>query len=141
MADTTKQANDFFKAWGDFKVPAFDFNGAFAIQRRNIEAFSAASQLISEGFQAVSRRQAELAQAGVEDFLATTKEVISSSSPEAGAAKQADFAKKSIQSTLDNVRELTEMFSKPQAEAMDILSKRAAEGMEEWSKAAKKKAA
>ena len=36
---------DFTKAWGDFKIPGFDFDAVFSAQRKNIEAVTAANQV------------------------------------------------------------------------------------------------
>src|SRR5690606_11260562 len=89
---TNKNYSEFFKAFSDFSVPGVDFNHLFSLQRRNLEALSAANQVVAESVQAISRRQAELLQSQVERFLQTAREVLSSGSPEAGASRQADLA-------------------------------------------------
>ena len=133
---TNKTYADFFKSFSDFKVPSVDFNNVFAIHRRNLEAFSAANQVVSEGFQAYARRQAEITQENVERTLEAAKELFSASTPEAGVAKQTQFAKDLLQRSVDNMRELSEMASKSNVEAIDLLSKRAVETIEEFGKAA-----
>ena len=60
---------DFSKVFAEFRAPALDFTSFFNIQRRNVEAFSAAHQVMAESFQALSRRQAELFQEQVETVL------------------------------------------------------------------------
>lgn len=139
---TTKQQTfpDFTKVFADFKVPAVDFTGLFTIQRRNVEALSAANQAVAESVQALSRRQAELVQEQVEEILQTAKEVLSSNSPEAGVAKQADFAKKLMSTSFNNFREVAEMASKSNAEVLDVLSERAMKSIEEINDVVKKAA-
>ena len=133
----TQNFGDFMKVFGEFKP--LDFNQVFSMQRRNMEAFSAANQAVTEGVQAASRRQAEVAREGVEQFLKASKDLFTGSSPEMSAAKQVDFAKNMFEATLNNMREVSEMFTKSSYEAFDVLNKRAAENMDEMAKFAPKK--
>ncbi len=133
-------------AFADLMKNAFDMNQLFATQRRNIEALSAANQAVVEGAQAISRRQAEVIRTNVEDVLKASKDLLTSGTPETNITKQSEFAKGIFESTLSNLREITEMATKSGFEAFDVLNKRAAETMEEITKAsataapAKKKA-
>jgi phasin family protein len=134
-------------AFNDFFKNAFDFNQLVSTQRRNIEAMSEANQVVVEGAQAISRRQAEVIRSNVEDVLKASKDLLTSGTPETNLTKQTDFAKSIFETTLSNLREVTEMVTKSGFEAFDVLNKRAAETLEEISKAsgahtaAKKKSA
>src|SRR4051812_30087471 len=110
---------------------AFDFNQLFSTQRRNIEALSEANQVVVEGAQAVSRRQAEVIRENVESVLKASKDIFTNGTPEANISKQSDLAKSIFENTLSNLREITEMVTKSGFEAFDVLNKRAAETMEE----------
>lgn len=137
----SKQQNpsDFFKAFTDFKMPAFpafDTTAFTAAQRRNMEVFSAANQVISESVQAISRRQTEALRSNVENVLKASKEIWASKSPETNTAKQAELAKSIYESAVTNAREISEMASKSSFEAFDLISKRAAESISEISKKA-----
>lgn len=127
--------------FADLFKNSFDFNQLFSTQRRNIEAFSAANQAFVEGVQAVSRRQAEVIRENVEDVLKASKDLMTSGTPETNLTKQGELAKTIFENTLANLREVTEMVTKSGFEAFDVLNKRAAETLEEISKAsnAKKK--
>ncbi len=128
--------NDFFKMFGDFKPAAVDFNQFFTISRRNMEALTAANQVVVEGIQAVSRRQAEIARANFEHMLKSSRDAMSGGSPEASAAKQAEAAKQMFEKSFNNLREVFEMMTKSNLEAFDLLNKRIAESLEETSEAA-----
>lgn len=142
MAKAKQAANPFadaFKSLGDFK-PTADFNTFFAAQKRNAEAFAAASQILAAGFQAVARRQAEIAQANAKNSLQLAKELFSSAgNPEASTAKQAEFAKEAVEASLSNTRELVELASKSGIEAFDLINKRIAESISEATDAAEKR--
>ena len=133
---TSTNPADFFKAWTDFKVPAFDVNTVLAAQRKNMEVFSAANQVIAESVQAISRRQAEVLRANVENVLKASKDIWSNKAPETNTAKQAELAKSLYESTVSNAREISEIASKSSLAAFDLISKRATESLTEINKAA-----
>ena len=135
MVDT-RAFSEVFKMFGDFKMPQMDLNDMFASQRRNLEAFSSASQAVTEGVQAISRRQAEVARANVEQYLKASREMLSAGSPETNAAKQADYARAMFESSINNLREVSEMVSKTMFEAADVINQRMTESFEEASSAA-----
>lgn len=128
---------DVLKVWTDAKTPSFDYNSFLTIGRRNMEAASSANQTIVEGAQAVSRRQAELARTNVEQMLRTAKDLLGNGSPEINTTKQVALAKDLFESSLNNLREVSEMFTRLSFEAFDIINKRAAESLDEISSASK----
>lgn len=138
FSDAFKAANPFadaFKSFGDFK-PSVDVNKLLSTQKRNAEAFSAASQVLTAGLQAVARRQAEILQANAKNSLQLTKDLFSSAgNPEANTAKQTEFAKETVEAGLSNTRELVELASKSSIEAFDLINKRIAESISELSDA------
>lgn len=137
------QYADMMKMFSQFKMPEmgkmpqmpnFDMNGLTNLGRRNMEAISAANQAVSEGMQAVGRRQAELARSSVEKLLKTTKDMLVNGSPEINTAKQAELAKTMVEQSMSNLREVSELVAKSGFEAFDVLNKRAAESFSEISK-------
>jgi phasin family protein len=101
-----------------------------------MEAFSSANQLITEGVQAVTRRQAEIMRTNIEEAVRASKDIMSGGTPEAGIAKQTQYAKSLVENTINNVREVSEMVTKSNMEAFDLLNKRMLESIEEFSSAA-----
>jgi phasin family protein len=137
----TKNSNtyntDLFKAWSSFKAPSFDMNQLFTMQRRNVEAFTAANQMMMESAQAITKRQTEMIRDTVEQFLKTTKDIMTSSSPETNTARQTEYAKSMYENAISSAREISEMATKSSMEAFDMLNRRAAESVEEISSFAK----
>ena len=121
---------------GDLLKNTFDYNQLLTTGRRNLEAASEASQAIVESAQAISRRGAEIARESVEGTLKASKDIFTSGTPETNIAKQAAFAKNAFESSLTNFREISEMVAKSCFEAFDVITSRAAESIEEVSKAA-----
>jgi len=131
-----------YNAFADAFKNTLDFNQLFSTQRRNIEAISAANQAVVEGAQAIARRQAEITRSNVETALKASKDLLTSGTPETNLAKQAELTKSFFESALTNLREVSEMATKASFEVFDVLNQRAAETLEEISKAsapAKKK--
>lgn len=133
-----QQANpfaDFSKFFGDVQVPNVDYSGIFTAQRRNLEALSAANQVVTESFRAISRRQAEIVQDQFNQVLNTSRDLLTNQSPEANASRQAELVRNIVETGMNNARELTEMASKSNVEAIDVLNRRFVESIEEVSKA------
>lgn len=137
-----KQTTDFFKTFSDFKMPALDYNELFNVGRRNLEAYSAANQVMIEGVQAINKRSAEVLQHNMEKCMSASRDMFTATNgmPEINAQKQTAVAKDVFESCVNSVREISEMASKSTFEAFDVLNKRASEAMEEAGKIAKKAA-
>ncbi|MAR55860.1 MAG: phasin [Rickettsiales bacterium] len=121
------------KSYSEFKSPNFDVNQMFSFSRRNAEAFSAASSVMVESMQNVSRNQAENFRTNVEEMLKTAKEMMGSGSPEINTTRQAELAKSLFEASFKNMREASEAMTKSVFEASDVLNKRAAESLDEIS--------
>jgi len=120
---------DFSKLWQNGK--AFDVEGFVASQRKNVEALTAANQLAFEGVQALVRRQAEIVRENVEELTKITRELTAAGSPEDKLAKQTQLAKEAFENALGHVRELTGLVQKSSSQAVDVLSKRVADNLDE----------
>jgi phasin family protein len=131
---------DAMKQFSDMKTAQFDVSRVMDFNRRNVEAFSSANQTVSEGVQTIARRQAEIARNHVETMIQTSREMLTSASPEVNTSRQAALAREVFEASLSNLRELSELATKSSFEVMDVLNRRAAEGMEELSAFSKKAA-
>jgi len=128
-ADYNRYFGDFSKLWQNGK--AFDVEGFVASQRKNVEALTAANQLAFEGVQALVRRQAEIVRENVEELTKITRELTAAGSPEDKLAKQTQLAKQAFENALGHVRELTGLVQKSSSQAVDVLSKRVADNLDE----------
>ena len=119
------------KLFGDFKFNGFDFEAVLAGQRRNIEAFTAANQAALDGFQMLAKRQAEMVHQSVDEANKAVKEMLAAGSPEEKAARQAELTKAAFERAVANTRELTDLVARSQGQAIDLINKRVAEGLDE----------
>ena len=133
---------DVTKIMGDFRVPGVDLEAAVASQRKNIEALTQANQLAVEGVQALMRRQVEITRQAMEDFSAMFRDFVQpNGSPEDRFAKQAEYSKHAIEKGLSNAKELTELVTKANTEAFNVINKRVTESLDEVRDFAKKRVA
>lgn len=119
------------KMMGDMKMPAFDWEAIMAANRRNMEAFAQANQLAAEGAQAIFRRQGEILKATMEDANRQVKTMLADGTTEDRVARQTDAIKTAFEQAMANYREMVEMASKANAEALSVMSKRVSESLDE----------
>ncbi len=131
QAEFSKWAGDFGKYFVNGKAPSFDFDAVFALQRKNVEAFTAANQLAFDGVKAVAQRQAEIARKAFEEFGKVTKELTAAGTPEDKFAKQADLAKTRVRRRARQRARDLDTLQKSQSEAVDVLTKRVVANFDE----------
>lgn len=132
---------DVSKAFAGFTIPGFNVEAMMASQRKNVEALTQANQLAIEGAQALARRQVEIAREALDEAPALFRELSQPGAPQERLAKNAELAKATFEKSLANARELTELMTKANAEAFNVLTKRMTESFEEIRDVASSKAA
>jgi phasin family protein len=96
-----------------------------------MEVLSNANRLALEGAQAVARRHMEIMQQTMTELSEHVKELSTSESPQAKAARQAALVKKSYERAVANIRDLSDLIQHSNAEALHVLSERFKEAMDE----------
>ena len=122
---------DFGNLAGQFKLPGVDTKALIESQRRNIEAFTKANQVAFEGVQAVVQRQVEILHQTMDQTTKAVQEMSQPSKIEDVWAKQAELLKGAYEHGLANLRALTELSTKVNAEAADLLTHRVADSLGE----------
>ena len=122
---------DVTKVMGDFKMPTMNFEAMMNAQRKNIEAMTAVNQAAYEGFQALVRRQAELVRQGFEETTNIVNAIMSCPTPEEKVIRQAEASKAAVDKCIANAREIADTIAKCNNQAMEIVSHRMSEGLEE----------
>ena len=121
-----------------FSLPGFDFGAIFDMQRKNVEAFTAASQTFTQGLQTVAKRQSEIARQQVEQFQSLLTTAAPTAKVEDNLVKQADLVKAAYEKNVSNARELQDILTKVTTEASDILSRRVVASLDEIKSVAQK---
>ena len=101
-------------------------------EKKNIEALTKANKIAFEGWQALIRRQSEILEE-------TMTEAIANARKQSAAEHRMEFAKQGFQKSLDHMRELAEMATKSQKEAIEVVRKRVDENIKHFKNLGKGK--
>lgn len=128
---TPFDVTDFSKILREFKIPDVDWQEIMASQQRNLAALTKANQVLMEGAQTVMQREVEILQNAMAEVNDAARDLMQADDPQAGAAKRLELAKESFAAAVSNMRELAELATKSNREALDVINQRALEGIEE----------
>jgi len=135
---TPYDLTDFTKLMSEFQIPGVDWQELMAAQQKNVAALTKANQMLMEGAQAVMQREMEILQKAMREAVEASQELMKEGDPQAQARQRFELAQASFETALNNMRELAEMASKSNAEALDVINKRALESFEEVKAAVEK---
>ncbi|MSO84569.1 MAG: phasin family protein [Rhodospirillales bacterium] len=138
QASPVKMADEFFKAARQYRFAPPDMEALMESQRRNLEAFSAASRVVSENVQKIAKRQAEMVKESFDEMSAALSEIGKSGTFEEATAKQATFAKAAYETALDNSREIAEMVTETNEAVAEPISARVSTVLDEMKEGALK---
>jgi len=130
---------DFSKISGEFKLPTVNVETFVETARKNFATMTSLNTAAVEQMKTIAQRQGDMVRAAMEDFSKHGSEVLAAATVEEKAAKQIDFLKKSYDSAITNMKELADLYTKGQADAVTALSARVAELTEEVKAAIAKK--
>jgi len=132
MSQAQSAAEEFSRMIGGMKFPAIpDTETLLGAHRRNMEALSAANRIAMEGAQTVARRHMEIMQQTMAELTETMHALASADAPQAKAARQADLLRRAYERAVANTGELSELIQRSNREALEQLSKRFTEAMDE----------
>lgn len=116
-----------------FKLPGVDMNAIVEARRKDIEALAEANRIAFEGMQRLAQKQAEILQKSMQEAQAVMQGM-TPGQPAANAGKQGELIQKAFQDALANMRELAEMAGKSQAQALEVVTRRVQENIDEAKK-------
>jgi phasin family protein len=126
--------SDFSRLMKDFQIPGVDWQEVMASQQKNVAALTRANQLLLEGAQAVVQREMEILQRAMAEAVQASQEMMKQGDPQASAARRLELARASFEAALKNMRELAEMASQSNRDALEVINQRALESFEEIRK-------
>jgi phasin family protein len=130
-AKSTAQPTDFTKVFTQFATSGFPADHVASAQRRNFEAVLAATQVTAESWLTVFRRQVEIFTQAAVEATNGLQHLWSPAAPDEKLAQHADVLKVTFEKGLTNLREVSQILTKANAEAADVLAKRVTESLTE----------
>ena len=122
---------DLSKIMKDYQIPGVDWQELMASQQKNLQALTKANQVLFEGAQAVVQREVEILQKAMQEFAEASRELIQEGDARRQAEKRLELAKASFETALQNMRELAELATRSNREALEVINRRALESFEE----------
>ena len=109
------------------KLPGIDMAAILESRRKDVEALVEANKSAYEAMQAIARKQTEMMAESVQVMQEAAKGA-------ADPGKQTEAVRSAFEKTIADMKELAEMASRSQSDAMIHITQRAAEHMEEIKK-------
>jgi phasin family protein len=134
MATPGNPFTDFSRMFEQFSVPGVDMAAIVEARRKDIEALTEANRIAFEGMQSLVQRQTEILRRSMEEVQAAAKDMAAGGKSMGAGSMPADFAQQAFHKAFENMRELAEMATKSQKEAIEVISKRALQNVEEMKK-------
>ena len=133
MDKTPMPFMDISKLMEQFKIPGVDLGAVVEARRKDIEALTQANQQAYQGMQALAQRQAEILKETMSEWQ-TSMQGMMGKNPGDIAAKQVALATEAFEKALANMRELSEIASRSQIQALETVNKRFQENLQELRK-------
>jgi phasin family protein len=130
---------DLTKMMRNYQMPGVDWQELMASQQKNVAALTKANQLLMQGAQTVMQRQVEILQKAMAEAVEASQELMREGDPQAGAQKRFELARASFEAAIKNMRELAELATKSNQEALEVINQRAVESFEEIKKSLEQK--
>jgi phasin family protein len=131
MPDPISPTHEFSKFFAPFQLPGLPVDQIASTQRRNFEAATTAAQVTFDLFQTVFRRQIEVLSQSAAEGSSGLQHLFTPGAPAEKLAQNTDLLKSSIEKSLSNFREVSDIWVKSSSEATEILTKRVSESLSE----------
>lgn len=107
--------------------------------RKDLKALMEANEKSYQGLQAVVQRQTEMLKSSIAEWQGTVQGMTSAGTAKEGLSRLDSMGKAAFKQALDDIRELSELAAKSQADAFNVVRNRIRENVEEVSKLLKAK--
>jgi phasin family protein len=118
---------DIAKIVEQFKLPGVDVSALMAARRKDIEALAEVNKIALASSQTMAQKQVEILQKTMQELTQT----MSAGKPMENAAKQGELVQHAMEKAFSYMQELAEVARKAQAEALDVINKRAQQNIQE----------
>jgi phasin family protein len=117
-------------------MPFFDAERLMKMQNHNIETMLEANRIFVDTAQAIAQCQSDMMKDCVEQMARAVAEMTGRAEPEQAAAKEGPAVQALFEKTASHVRDIAELLSKSNAEAMQLVNGRLRSIVDEASEAA-----
>lgn len=123
---------DFSALFAQLQIPSFaDVEPLVRTYQRNMEALAGANRVALEAAQAYAKRHMEIAQKSLAELTHSMQALAEPGSPQAKAARQVELIKQAYEEAVSNMKELGDLMQRANNEAIQLLSQRFTEAMDD----------
>ena len=123
---------DMFSRFGrDLKLPNVDVQAILDHHRKNLEALEKSARAGASGASLVLSRQREMVQDALHEVTRMAQNFQTPGNPQDLMTKQAEFARRSFETTLKNASEVADLVRKSSTESVEVLRDRIKDAMAE----------
>ncbi len=127
---------DLTKTFEQFKMPGVDTKAFFDARRKDVEALVAANKVTYEALQALAKTQTDMLTQAMQGMQESAKGAMAVDTKGGDKTRHAEVAQKAWQKMLADMKQLAEIVTKAQVEAMAGLTQRAKDSIDEMKGAA-----
>jgi phasin family protein len=132
MTEATQSWVEMLKKFGsDLNLPKVDVDQLIEIHRKNIDALEQSAQVASGGAKSLADKQREMIETAFSEAAAMARDFKPSGNPKEVVAKQAEFAKKAFDITVQNTRDIAQLATQTTTDATKIIQGRLRESLNE----------
>jgi phasin family protein len=129
MEKHTLPLMDITKLVEQFKLPGVDVSALMEARRKDIEALTEVNKIAFESTQTMAQKQVEILQKTMQELSQT----MTTGKPLENASKQGEVVQHAMEKAFAYMLELADVARKAQTEALEVISKRAQQNMQELS--------
>ena len=123
---------DMFSRFGrDLKLPNVDVQGILDHHCKNLEALEKSARASAAGASSVLARQHEMVQNAMHEITRMAQNYQTPGNPQELMTRQAEFARRSFETTLKNASEVADLVRRSSTESVEILRDRIRDAMTE----------
>src|SRR5258705_2955004 len=132
MAEDQQSWVEMLRKFGsDLDLPKVDVDKLIEVHRKNLDALQRSAQVSSEGAKSLADKQREIVETAFREAAAMARDFKPTGNPQEIIAKQAEFARKAFDITVQNTRDITELATRTTADATAIIRDRLRESLNE----------
>ena len=128
-ASTTTSLVNITKMIEQFKLPGVDMSALIAARKKDIEALTQVNRIAYESLQAMAQKQTEILKTTMEELQSAAQKM--AAKPMESITHESQLVQQTLQKAFSYMHELAELTRKSQAEALDVINKRAKQNVEE----------
>jgi phasin family protein len=132
MTEATQSWIEMLKKFGsDLNLPRVDVDKLIEIHRKNLDAVEQSAQVTSTGVTSLAGKQRAIIETAFSEAAAMARDFKPTGDPKEVLSKQAEFAKKAFDITVQNTRDVAQLATQTTTDASKIIRDRLRESLSE----------